>query len=56
MSSTLSPAQLKQIVHRTPLGRLATEEDIVALVRFLLGDGARMITGQSILVDGGVSC
>ena len=56
MSSTLNDAQLKQIVNRTPLGRLASEEDILALVRFLLSDGAGMITGQSILVDGGVSC
>jgi 3-oxoacyl-[acyl-carrier protein] reductase len=55
MSSTLSPAQLAQIVNRTPLGKLASEEDITALVRFLLSDGARMITGQTILVDGGVS-
>ncbi len=56
MSSTLSPSQLAQIVNRTPLGKLATEEDITAAVRFLLSDGARMITGQTILVDGGVSC
>lgn len=56
MSSTLSPSQLSQIVHRTPLGRLASEDDILSLVRFLLGDGASMITGQSIFVDGGVSC
>jgi len=56
MSSTLSASQLVQIVNRTPLGRLASEEDILALVRFLLSDQASMITGQSILVDGGVSC
>lgn len=56
MSATLTPPQLAQIVNRTPLGRLATEDDVTALVRFLLGDGAGMITGQVILVDGGVSC
>jgi 3-oxoacyl-[acyl-carrier protein] reductase len=56
MSATLTPPQLAQIVNRTPLGRLAEEKDIVALVRFLLGDDAEMITGQTILVDGGVSC
>ncbi len=56
MSSTLTPAQLAQIVSRTPLGRLASAEDVLGLVRFLLGDGAGMITGQTILVDGGVSC
>jgi 3-oxoacyl-[acyl-carrier protein] reductase len=56
MSSTLTPPQIAQIVNRTPLGRLATEADVTALVRFLLSDAAGMITGQVILVDGGVSC
>jgi 3-oxoacyl-[acyl-carrier protein] reductase len=56
MSSTLTPSQLAQIVNRTPLGRLASEKDVLDLVRFLLSDSALMITGQVILVDGGVSC
>jgi len=56
MSATLNAAQLMQIVNRTPLGRLASEEDVLGLVRFLLSDAAAMITGQIILVDGGVSC
>ncbi len=56
MSSTLTPSQLAQITGRTPLGRLASEEDVLAVVRFLLSDGAAMVTGQTILVDGGVSC
>lgn len=56
MSSTLTPPQLAQIVNRTPLGRLATEQDVAALVQFLLSDASAMITGQVIMVDGGVSC
>jgi 3-oxoacyl-[acyl-carrier protein] reductase len=56
MSATLTPGQLAQIVGRTPLGRLASEEDILGVVRFLLSDSAAMITGQTILVDGGISC
>lgn len=55
MSSTLSVGQIAQILNRTPLGRLATEQDVLAVVRFLLSDGAAMVTGQTILVDGGVS-
>jgi 3-oxoacyl-[acyl-carrier protein] reductase len=43
-------------VNRTPLKRLATEQDVLECARFLLSDGAGMITGQTILVDGGVSC
>ncbi len=56
MSSVLTPVQLNQIVNRTPMGMLADDEDITNIVRFLLSDGARMITGQTILVDGGISC
>jgi len=56
MSSTLNTGQIAQILHRTPLGRLASEQDVLAVVRFLLSDGAAMVTGQTILVDGGVSC
>jgi 3-oxoacyl-[acyl-carrier protein] reductase len=56
MSAGLSGEQLGQIVRRTPLGRLATGQDILALVRFLLSDEAAFITGQTIRVDGGVSC
>ncbi|PZO54456.1 MAG: short-chain dehydrogenase [Alphaproteobacteria bacterium] len=56
MSSTLTPPQMMQIVNRTPLGRLATEQDVFELVRFLLSDKAACITGQVILVDGGISC
>ncbi len=55
MSATLSAAQLAQIVRRTPLGRLASEEDIANAVRFLLSDGAGMVTGQTLIVDGGVT-
>lgn len=55
MSKTLTPAQLNQIVRRTPLGRLATEDDILGAVRFLLSDAAGMITGQTLIVDGGVT-
>jgi 3-oxoacyl-[acyl-carrier protein] reductase len=56
MSAALNTAQLAQIVNRTPVGRLASEEDILGAVRFLLSDAAAMITGQTILVDGGINC
>jgi 3-oxoacyl-[acyl-carrier protein] reductase len=56
MSSTLDPVQLVQIVNRTPLGRLASDEDVFHVVRFLLSDEAGFVTGETILVDGGISC
>ena len=56
MSSTLTEEQLAQIERRTPLGRLAAAEAVVGRVKILLGPEAGMITGQTILVDGGISC
>jgi NAD(P)-dependent dehydrogenase (short-subunit alcohol dehydrogenase family) len=37
----------------TPMGRPATPTDIAAAVLFLAGPGARHITGQTLIVDGG---
>jgi NAD(P)-dependent dehydrogenase (short-subunit alcohol dehydrogenase family) len=37
----------------TPLGRPATPADIAQAVLFLAGPGARHITGQTLIVDGG---
>ena len=38
----------------TPLGRLGDPEDIAGAVRFLCSDEARFITGEVLLVDGGL--
>jgi len=37
-----------------PMGRLGRPSDVAAVVRFLVGDGASFLTGQRIVVDGGV--
>ena len=37
----------------TPLGRVCTPNDIAQCALFLLSNGARQITGQTIIVDGG---
>lgn len=39
-----------------PLGRWATEPEIAAPIVFLLSDGASMITGVSLPIDGGYTC
>ena len=40
---------------RTPLGRLTTPEDVADVSLFLCSDLANMISGQTIVVDGGYS-
>lgn len=39
-----------------PLGRWATEDEIAAPIVFLLSDGASMISGISLPIDGGYTC
>lgn len=40
---------------RAPLRRLGTPNDVAEAVLFLLGSGARWITGTNLVVDGGMS-
>lgn len=42
-------------VARQPMGRLGTPEEIAALAVYLAGDDAQFITGQAIVIDGGLT-
>lgn len=53
MTHGLAPMQREQVVRRSPLRRLAEVEDVANTVEFLLGDGARNITGTVVTVDAG---
>ena len=56
MSHGLDEAQLTQIVRRTPAGRLGDPDDIARAVQFLVDPGNDWITGQVLVVDGGLTC
>ena len=50
------PAQAeKDFIARQPMGRLATVDDLTPTVVHLLSEGSRFVTGQAVLVDGGVT-
>jgi len=42
------------MLQATPLGRLGEPEDVAGAVRFLCSDAAAFITGEVLLVDGGL--
>jgi len=44
---------IKNYEYKTPLGRMAHENEIAKVVLFLCSDDATYITGQNIIVDGG---
>lgn len=56
MSSVLGEKDRERIVRRTPLARLGTTKDIVAAIRFLISEDSAFITGQTLVVDGGITC
>lgn len=45
----------KDFIARQPMGRLATVDDMSPMVVYLLSDESRFVTGQAMLVDGGVT-
>jgi 3-oxoacyl-[acyl-carrier protein] reductase len=55
MSAGLNADQLQKIVRRTPLQRLGTPADVIGPVRFLLSDDSAFVTGQVLVVDGGIT-
>ncbi|MBK6739412.1 MAG: 3-oxoacyl-ACP reductase FabG [Haliea sp.] len=56
MTEELGDKQRRQIVGRTPMGRMGTPQDVAAAVLFLASEQAGFITGQVLVVDGGISC
>lgn len=55
MAAGLTEVQRGRLARLTPLGRLGTVDDVSSVVAFLLSDAARFITGQTVVVDGGLT-
>jgi 3-oxoacyl-[acyl-carrier protein] reductase len=55
MLKLLPPKALTRLVSQVALGKPGCTEDIAAMVEFLLSDRARYITGQTLVIDGGLS-
>jgi NAD(P)-dependent dehydrogenase (short-subunit alcohol dehydrogenase family) len=49
------PDEVERYLRTTPMGRVGDPEDIADVVLFLCSDLARFITGQTLVVDGGMT-
>jgi 3-oxoacyl-[acyl-carrier protein] reductase len=54
LTDAISEDMRQLILTNTPLGRLGEPEDIAGAVRFLCSDEAAFVTGEVLLVDGGL--
>jgi 2-keto-3-deoxy-L-fuconate dehydrogenase len=56
IAAAADPVQAERdFIARQPMGRLATVDDITPMVVYLLSAESRFVTGQAMLVDGGVT-
>jgi 3-oxoacyl-[acyl-carrier protein] reductase len=54
LTDEISEEMRSLMLQNTPLGRLGDPEDVAGAVRFLCSDDAKFITGEVLLVDGGL--
>jgi 3-oxoacyl-[acyl-carrier protein] reductase len=56
MTARVTDENRKRIQQRTPLRRLANVNEIADATLFLCSSGSSFVTGQSLIVDGGITC
>jgi 3-oxoacyl-[acyl-carrier protein] reductase len=54
LTQVIAPNLKETMLANTPLGRFGSPEDVAGAVRFLCSDEASFITGEVLLVDGGL--
>lgn len=55
MVKELNESYMEQMIKRVPLGRIGRAEEVAKAVKFLASDDSKYITGQTIIIDGGLS-
>ena len=55
MFRTVADLAVTRVVTRTSLRRLGTVQEVASVVRFLLASDAAYLTGQTVVIDGGLS-
>jgi 3-oxoacyl-[acyl-carrier protein] reductase len=55
MTAAIDERARAELLRSIPLGRTGTPEDVARLVEFLVGPGGDYVTGQTFVVDGGLS-
>ncbi len=56
MIAEMTPGQRRGIARRTPLGRLGQVEDVSGAIMYFLSDAGSFTSGQTLVVDGGMTC
>ncbi|HDH49942.1 MAG TPA: SDR family oxidoreductase, partial [Nitrospirae bacterium] len=46
---------MEQMIRKIPLGRLGESVEVAKVVKFLASNDSKYITGQTIIIDGGLS-
>ena len=54
-SGTITKDQLEADVKKYPLGRYGKPEDVAWAIIYLLSDASSWVTGDNLIIDGGVS-